>query len=127
MRPRVFLRFYVSPQNCLPIQFSRAYMPKSKQRKRTKKRIPVRASPGIDIDIGIEQGLKALAGKAGEGDPQALKVLIAYREERKSDAGDVYFSALAEVERRALRSALIQEITSLREEITSVQRASCGA
>lgn len=121
------MRFYVSPQNCLPIQFSRVYMPKSKQKKRTKKRIPVRAGSGLDIDIGIEQGLKALAGKAGEGDPQALKLLIAYREERKSDAGDVYFSALAEVERRALRSALIQEVTSLREEITSVQRASCGA
>ncbi|MCB7129309.1 MAG: hypothetical protein NOU37_08400 [Candidatus Brocadiales bacterium] len=102
-------------------------MPKSKQKKRTKKRIPVRAASGLNIDLEIEQGLKAIAGKAGEGDPQALKLLIAYREERKSDAGDVYFSALAEVERRALRSALIQEVTSLREEITSVQRASCGA
>lgn len=83
--------------------------------------------PGIDLDIDreIEQGLRAMAAKAREGDPQALKLLLAYREGRKDDAGDAHFSDLTEIERRTLKSALIREIISLREEVAAI-RGDCG-
>ncbi len=55
-------------------------MPGKKQKKRTRKTAPVSVDTGFDIGHEIEQGLKALAGKAREGDPQALKLLMAYRE-----------------------------------------------
>jgi hypothetical protein len=79
----------------------------------------------LDIDREIEQGLRAMAAKAREGDPQALKLLLAYREGRKDDAGDANFSDLAEIERRTLKSALIREIISLREEVAAI-RGDCG-
>ncbi|MEE9201455.1 MAG: hypothetical protein V3V45_08430 [Candidatus Brocadiales bacterium] len=94
-------------------------MPGKKQKKRTRKTAPVSVDTGFDIGHEIEQGLKALACKAREGDPQALKLLMAYREEKKGDAGETRFSALTEVERRALKAALVREIISLREEIAS--------
>ncbi len=83
--------------------------------------------PGIDLDIDheIEQGLRAIAAKAREGDPQALKLLLAYREGRKDDAGDAHFSDLTEIERRTLKSAIIREIISLREEVAAI-RGDCG-
>ncbi|MFQ5956169.1 MAG: hypothetical protein ACE5KK_00155 [Candidatus Brocadiales bacterium] len=98
-------------------------MPKTKQRSKVKKLVPVQSDTSLDIDHEIEQGLKAMAEKARQGDPQALKLLLAYREERKGDAGDTYFTALTEVERRALRTALVREIASLRKEIASIRRA----
>ncbi|MCP4365272.1 MAG: hypothetical protein GY800_08240 [Planctomycetes bacterium] len=79
----------------------------------------------LDIDREIEQGLRAIAAKAREGDPQALKLLLAYREGRKDDAGDAHFSDLTEIERRTLKSAIIREIISLREEVASI-RGDCG-
>ncbi len=124
-------------------------MPMSKQRKkiRKKKPEPGRKGPvrgldedfcadtgldadkkldlGLDIDREIEQGLRAMAAKAREGDPQALKLLPAYREGRKDDAGDAHFSDLTEIERRTLKSAIVREIISLREEIASIP-GDCG-
>ncbi len=79
----------------------------------------------LDIDREIEQGLRAMAAKAREGNPQALKLLLAYREGRKDDAGDAHFSDLTEIERRTLKSAIVREIISLREEIASIP-GDCG-
>ncbi|MFQ5862722.1 MAG: hypothetical protein ACE5IC_06325 [Candidatus Brocadiales bacterium] len=97
-------------------------MPSPKRRKKVKETPPVRSDTGLDIDHEIALGLRAIADRARQGDTQALKLLMAYKEERKDDAGDAYFTALTEVERRALRAALIREITSLRKEIASMRR-----
>lgn len=48
-------------------------MPGKKQKKRTRKVVPVSVDTGFDIGHEIEQGLKALAGKAREGDPRYLR------------------------------------------------------
>lgn len=82
--------------------------------------IPVHDNTALDIDREIELGLRAIAERARQGDTQALKLLMAYKEEKRGDAGDAYLTALTEAERRALRAALVREITALREKIGPV-------
>ncbi len=89
-------------------------MPRPKQTRRPQKKTSPPGDTDIDIGHEIKQGLKAIANKAREGDPQALKLLLAYREDRKDDGNRPDFRDLTELERRRLELAITDEIIRLR-------------
>lgn len=89
-------------------------MPDTKQKKMTKTTTPVQCNDGLDLEQEIELGLRAIAEKARQGDAQALKLLMAYKEDKRGTDNEPDFRDLTELERKRLEEIITKKIISLR-------------